>query len=231
MLKFLGTGDLANTELGNTSCYFISNKEILIIDIGVLNFKLLIESNILKNIDVVNIIITHCHPDHIGALASTIYYLKYWKNITNINILVPNKLQLDNVYKFLQIQGVLDDEYKFIEIDKFKMNQIKKITFAPIKHSNIKSFAVTIEFEENKEIFIGDNNDAEFLTKSLENINKNDLIYTDVSNLKNSVHLNIDLLISLVPKNKRSNVVCMHFENNEIIKRLKDLGFQIAKIE
>ena len=52
MLKFIGTGDLANVKLGNTSCYYKSENEILLIDIGILNFKTLIESDILKDVNV-----------------------------------------------------------------------------------------------------------------------------------------------------------------------------------
>ncbi len=229
MLKFIGTGDLANVKLGNTSCYYKSENEILLIDIGILNFKTLIESDILKDVNVVNIIITHSHPDHIGALASTIYYLEYWLKIKNINIVVPNDLQKNDIHTFLQIQGVENNEYNFINANEFKMNNIKSVAFDLVKHSNVKSFAVTINFYENKEIFVGDNNDVDFLTKNLELINKNDLIYTDVSSLNSSVHLNIDVFINLVPESKRKNVVCMHFENDDIKERLRGLGFQIAE--
>lgn len=231
MLKFIGTGDLANVKLGNTSCYYKSENEILLIDIGVLNFKTLIESEILKEVNVVNIIITHSHPDHIGGLASTIYYLEYWLKIKNINIVVPNDLQKNDIHTFLQIQGVGNNEYNFINANEFKMNKIKSVAFDKIIHSNVKSFAVTINFEENKEVFVGDNNDVNFLTKSLESINKNDLIYTDVSSLDSAVHLNIETLINLVPESKRKNVVCMHFDNDEIKERLKKLGFKIAENE
>lgn len=229
MLKFLGFGDLANINLGNTSCYYKSKDELLLIDVGVLNFERLVKSDICSKVKTVYIFITHNHPDHIGGLASTIFYLEYWQKIKGIKIIIPkNSNQKNNIREFLRLQGVSDREYSFISESTFKMDKIKKLQTSKIKHSTLESFAVTLYYENCKDVYVGDNNDIDFVKQSIATLGKNDRLYTDVTSIKIPVHLYFDELLKITPMHKRKNVVCCHFDSEKTIEKAEKLGFSTA---
>lgn len=58
-LKFLGRGSAFNPKEGNTSAYFIDNNQLFLIDCGETVFEKLVDSDLLKNIDSINLMITH----------------------------------------------------------------------------------------------------------------------------------------------------------------------------
>ena len=62
-LLFLGRGAAFNPKEGNTSAYFLENNQLFLIDCGESIFERIINKNILKNIDAINVLITHTHSD------------------------------------------------------------------------------------------------------------------------------------------------------------------------
>ena len=57
-LLFLGRGAAFNPIEGNTSCYFIENNELFLIDCGETTFQNLIKNNILNNIKNIHIMMS-----------------------------------------------------------------------------------------------------------------------------------------------------------------------------
>ena len=77
-LKFLGRGSAFNVEEGNTSAYYKSKNDMLLIDCGSDVFKKIVKKHLLDNVYDLYIAITHSHPDHIGSLGDLIFYCYYF---------------------------------------------------------------------------------------------------------------------------------------------------------
>lgn len=99
-LKFLGRGAGFNPKEGNTSAYFIENNELFLIDCGNSVFERLIKMDILKNVDSINLMITHTHSDHIGSIGILVSYL-FCELHKQLNIILPyNAKHLPNIEKY-----------------------------------------------------------------------------------------------------------------------------------
>lgn len=72
-LKFLGRGSAFNVEQGNTSAYYRSGEDMLLIDCGCTVFYEIRKRCLLCGIENLYIAITHSHSDHIGSLADLIF--------------------------------------------------------------------------------------------------------------------------------------------------------------
>ena len=235
MLKFIGTGDLANIDFGNTSAFIKHSNDLLLIDCGTTVFERLLKLKLLENISNIYVAITHNHPDHIASLASLIFYCNYWKNI-KVNIIVPCSdmdRQKQAVKLFLQLQGITEDLYNLIYDKKFSFYDLKEFIYFQITHSDIPSYAIQMKFTEKNIYYLGDNNDVILLENLLKIINTNDLIYTDCTtyHYENNVHLTLDSLKKIVSQEKRANIYCMHFCSGEDLKMIKNEGFNIALME
>ena len=59
MLKFLGVGSCFNTDMGNTSAYYIEDNKLTLIDCGESAFESIVNRRLLDGIRKVDIYITH----------------------------------------------------------------------------------------------------------------------------------------------------------------------------
>ena len=236
MLKFIGTGDLGNATLGNTSAYIKQGKNLLLLDCGTTAYARMQQLNIFEDINKVYIAITHMHPDHVGALANTIFYLNYWKNIVPSIIISNNEesTQKDELERFLSLQGVETDNYQFVFVSELDMPEIISFDFKPVEHSsNMKSYAFEIGFENKKIYYLGDNNDKKYIKSLIKNLKKDDLIYTDCTTLKlkKQVHMPLEVLNQLADESIRKQIYCMHFCSDDDIEEIKKAGYSIARNE
>lgn len=236
MIKFIGTGDLANQTLGNTCAYIKQGKDLLLLDCGTTAFARMQQLNIFEDVKNVYIAITHMHPDHVGGLANTVFYLNYWKNIVP-NILIASdeeSTQEEELEKFLSLQGVGIDNYQFVSESELSIAGMLSFSFKAIEHSeNMKSYAFEICFENKKVYYLGDNNDKKYLKTIIKKLQKDDLIYTDCTTLKlkKQVHMHLEVLNQIVDEDIRKQVFCMHFGSDEDIEEIKKAGYGIARNE
>lgn len=164
MLNFLGNGSCFNTKFGNTSAYYIDEtffkegnmRTLTLFDCGESVFERIKEKNILENIDLVRIFITHTHTDHIGSLSSFIFYLNF---VTGIKptILFPT----NDVKNFLKITGVSENLYHYIKLG---------INGEYIKEADnvTQKYIVKLNGEENDIEYKYDNNSNTYNSESLE---------------------------------------------------------------
>ena len=232
LFKFIGTGDMQNANLKNTSAYIKFDKTMLLVDCGMTVFHELLNKELLSNLDKIYIAITHTHPDHVGSLAALLLYLKFYTN-TKINIIINSlfkeqKLHIENT---LKTQGVLPDFYNFIDLPD--VDSFFKIKSEKIKHCpELDSYAYEIIIDEDTSYYyLGDNNDINFFKKTLKRLKPNDYIFTDISISNSNVHLNLLELEKIVQINNRHQIYCMHFANEQTIKKAKSLHFSIATID
>ncbi len=141
------------------NCYFIEkNNNLIIVDPGDEFNKI---DNIITNnkFNLVAILITHAHPDHIGALKE----LKYKYDV---------KIYYNNINNELNYNNLINVEEKEYIIDNFNFNVI----YTPGHRNDL----VTYFFEEENIMFTGD-----FLFKGT--IGRVDLEYADPNEMRKSI--------------------------------------------
>ncbi len=230
MLKFIGVGDLLNSDLLNTSAYIKKENKMLLIDCGVMSFKRMLELNLFDDIDTVYIAITHMHPDHVGALASLVFYLNNKKIVPNIIVPCEDEEQKQDIVNFLFLQGLVNDKYNLInDEDTFVFDNMLKFTYKQIKHNELlKSFAIEMSFVDKKIYYLGDNNDERYQKNIAKKLGDNDLVYTDCCGNNSTHHIDLDTLTEIYDEKTRKQIYCMHFKDDESIFKAKNLGFNIA---
>ncbi len=230
MLKFIGIGDLLNSDLLNTSAYIKEKNRILLIDCGVMSFKRMLELNLFEDVNTVYIAITHMHPDHIGGLASLIFYLNHNDILPKIIIKSEDEENKQNITNLLLLQGVDVSRYDFVVDDNVIIfDNMLKFTYKSIKHNEqLKSYAIEISFVDKKVYYLGDNNDERYQKNIIKKLGENDLIYTDCCGNNSTHHIDLNTLTEIYDDKSRKQVYCMHFKDDESVLKAKNLGFNVA---
>lgn len=257
MLKFLGRGSAFNSKEGNTSAYYITKKNNLILfDCGSTVFQKLQEKNLINGRNRIIVLVTHLHSDHIGSLSTLIEYCYYvLKN--KVEVIYPDWYQIT---KILNLLGVTQDMYKCIlncnricnddpqvykRVYLLQIHNPEQVSFrvVPTFHVyNFKCYSYIVYFEEvNTTIYYsGDTNeelsDSEQLFKCLKVIDeghKNVFIYHDtcIADYEGNVHTPLRYLKEIIPEDKRKYVYCMHFDKDEAITQAKEAGFNVVENE
>lgn len=237
MLKFIGIGDLANVNYGNTCAYIKQEQTLLLLDCGVTAFQRIVELNLLENVNDLYVVITHNHPDHVAGLASLIFYAHYWYK-SNVYVIVSNsdnEEQRKKLEVLLAIQGLKAKHYSFIKEDEVMLfNNELKLYLNPIVHTKeLDSFAVNIKYQERNIYYLGDNNDVKYIQKLVNKLAPEDLIYTDCTTYEyeNKVHMELDTLVQIVPEKLRKQVYCMHLCDEDSANQIQLYGFKLVTKE
>lgn len=230
MLKFLGVGSCFNTDMGNTSAYYIEGDNLTLFDCGEMTFEAIKKRDLLKDINSVNIFITHLHSDHVGSLPSFIFYLNFLKGIKP-TIWFPN----NDIIKWLRLGNVPDKLYNYmLAIDSEEFLYVVKQ-----KHTIAQSaYGYVMKIQDKWIYYSGDANTFALSCKQIDNgilwKDKNIVIshiYHEVTMYINDAHVNIFELVEMFPRFMRENITLMHFDDEETVKIAKEIGFKVATIE
>ena len=230
MLKFLGIGSCFNTDMGNTSAYYIDDGKLILFDCGETVFDAILKRDLLKDITEVDIYITHLHSDHVGSLPSFIFYLYLAKDIKP-TIWFPNA----DLVNWLKLGNVPDAIYNFM----IPIDNRKSIYVVKQNHTIVQSaFGYIVKIKDKWIYYSGDANSFELkLRRAPEGFYVEDKgvvlsqIYHDVTRHCNTAHINIVELVNTFPEAVRKYVTLMHFDDNETIEIAKAHGFNVATIE
>ncbi len=235
MLEFLGRGSAFNPKEGNTSAFLIENNNMLLIDCGETVFGTLIENNLLDNIKDINVLITHLHPDHVGSLASLIYYCHYRKNI-KLNIVVDDNVEYISSLKIILYElGVKFYMYNVINSEELtgKFKTFSSVKFIPTVHDEgMDSYGILFNSERGLVYYSGDTNELEYINSIIRekrNLNKIYLESTFVKSYEGMPHLSLDILDKNIPYELRDKVYCMHFDDTEGMTLARKLGFNVVE--
>ncbi|MBE6160764.1 MAG: ribonuclease Z [Firmicutes bacterium] len=235
-LNFLGRGSAFNSKEGNTSAYFIENKELFLIDCGEAVFERIIKNDVVKDIEQINVLITHTHSDHIGSLGSLIMY-SYYIMKEKVNIIIPtNAKYIENIEMLLKAVGCTNDMYNYVVEDSFdnKYDIFSNIRFIETRHSdNLNCYGIVFATENGIIYYSGDTNDIDVIRSILKKNYKIDKLYieTTLLNYEGNVHLYIGFLDEVINEELKKQVYCMHVESDECIKRVRELGFNVVDIK
>lgn len=242
-LKFLGRGSAFNVREGNTSAYYKSKNDMLLIDCGSDVFKKIVERHLLDDVYDLYISITHSHPDHIGSLGDLIFYC-YYVTRTRVHILTSDGYDFKEVVgKYLDSVGVYSYMFNYVN-SVFVLGEYKYgIRFVKCEHvDNIKSYSIILKKESYSGSFVtytiytGDTRSLLHLRGELLNIDKIniDYIYCEYSYLDvhRMIHLSVFDSVSFWEDNNLFNkVYYMHFDCQEAINFCKEINANTVEIE
>lgn len=237
MLKFLGRGSAFNVKEGNTSAYLIveheSNKILFLFDCGESVFKEIITRNILQDINIINIFISHLNSDHIGSLSSLLFYIKYKTNIYDSTTVICGEDCEDSINKILELNGNRDANVvagaDYIYLEMLEHGQFKLIKVKHIDEMNC--YGIAFKFKDKLAYYSGDSNEIPY--EILKNIDKIDYIYQDtcLADYEGNVHLSLRKLCELIEPHYRSKIFIMHIDCDELVEKAKLKGFNVVEVE
>ena len=228
-LKFLGYGAAFNPKLGNTSAYFIDKEELFLIDCGCSVFERIVEKDILKDIKVLNIIITHMHSDHVGSLGSLIDYAYHKLNIPIY--IVTNSIVTYDIELYLKLVGVTNEKYSLRDTNFYlRYDTFKTINYVKTEHSSrLACYSIIFETDKGLIYYSGDTKELNTLKELLTQNLYKAYIDTNSSNSPNSPHVYIKDLVNTVPKDKLNKIYCMHINDDTCLELIKEYNLNIVK--
>lgn len=232
-LKFLGKGAAFYPVLGNTSAYFIYDKNLFLIDCGESVFKKVYEKDLFSEIDNLYVFITHTHSDHIGSLSSLILYCSHKFDIKTKIVIPKENKYLDSIKNILDSMGVDKSNYEFIndlDLDN-KYDVFDNIRYVETTHcDDITSYSIIFEKDNRVIYYSGDTNELDTV-KSIIHGDKNiDKIYIETCSERLDSHIYYEDLLEVIPKNLRDRVYCMHLDTMDIVDKLEENGFKIVEV-
>ena len=235
-LNFIGNGSAFNVNRGNNCAYYIEGDKILFLDFGENIFEKVIKEKKLKNINEVYVAITHMHTDHVGSLPSLMFYYSATKD--KIVHVVSGDLEKNKELKlFLNITGANEEYFDFCPSNlNNDFKTIKICEFTKVSHAKSlkQSYAISLTLNSGSKIYYtGDTNDTEYVKNVINSLKDGDEFYCDtcLADSDWNIHTNIDKLNNLVPAEKKKQVYCMHIDNEDLVKKIDEYGFKLAKTD
>lgn len=235
-LQFLGRGAAFNPKEGNNSAYFIENNQLFLIDCGENIFERLIENNLLEGIDVINLMITHTHSDHIGSLGTLAMY-SYYTLRKPLNIIMKNGAKhLPNIEKVLEGFGCTHAMYSYVDEEQYdnRFFSFQNIRYIKTSHCDeLSCYGLLFSTQNGLVYYSGDTREIETIKSLIMSGEKIDKLYIDTTtaNFPGNVHLYIGILQKQIPDELKSKVYCMHINNDQCIKEAKNSGFNVVEIQ
>ena len=232
-LKFLGKGAAFYPVLGNTSAYFIYDKNLFLIDCGESVFKKVYEKDLFSEIDNIYVFITHTHSDHIGSLSSLILYCSHKIDIKTKIVIPKENKYLDSIKNILDSMGVDKSDYEFVndvDLDN-KFDVFDNIRYVETTHcDDMTSYSIIFEKDNGVIYYSGDTNELDTV-KSIIHGDKNiDKIYIETCSERLDSHIYYEDLLEVIPKSLRDRVYCMHLDTLDIVDKLEENGFRIVEV-
>lgn len=235
-LNFLGRGSAFNQIEGNNSAYFIDDNQLFLIDCGENIFGRIIENKLLDNIEVINLLITHTHSDHIGSIGSLVHYCFYVLH-KPVNIILPvGAKYLSSIEDILNGFGCRREMYNYIFEEELDSNckSFQKVRYIETTHCEELNWYSLIFYISNGIVYYsGDTNETTTLKKIIDSGHKIDKLYIDTTSVDvpNNAHLYIGVLKKVIPNELKSKVYCMHLNSDDCIRQAEMLGYNVVEID
>jgi len=220
-LRFTGVGSAFNPSMGSTSCYFMHEEDLVVIDMGESVYERIIALPLFAKARRVLVILTHCHCDHIGSLGSLCSYMAMIVR-KPLEIFHPDS---QRVRLFLDITGIDHSFYTIHEHVPASWNM--KIREIPVRHAEyMKCFGYL--FPEFGFYYSGDAYDIPDEIVSLYLKGEIQRIFHDITLKESESHCHIGRLEARIPEDRRRGVFAMHLQNRGDIIAIEKKGFSVA---
>ena len=216
-INFLGNG--SGFTNSHTNAYFEKEDDLVIIDLSMINYGKIMDFPLSKYKNI-HILITHMHPDHVSGVGMLVQYC-YYVLKRKLNIIALNGI-LENITKFLDLQGIPEEIYIKNNPTKEKYEWIKKIYCT--RHApelDAECFGYMLDVDGTNCIYTGDTSTLDVYK---EDIIPGREIYIDVSYSYGGVHLKYDDIKEQLMEYTKNNVkvYLIHLDDEESIRRIID---------
>ncbi|MEZ4829159.1 MAG: MBL fold metallo-hydrolase [Bacteroidia bacterium] len=214
-IKFLGTGGAFDYESGNSAAWVSFNGINILLDCGNSVYRRLRETGLANKIDY--ILITHCHDDHVGSLASVILHHSYFLHPPRkVNILVPSPEFEQHLRNFITFAIPEPDDYvTFVPLSAIP--GISAIDTFGLHVKNMQSYGFIFESETDILVYSGDVGDPNVIFQALDArlpSTKNIRVFHEMCfDKSDGVHAYYK---NLFPRLKDFTIFGYHFDTREI---------------
>ena len=224
MLSFFGRGSAFRPQ--QNSAFYKNGKNLFLIDCPMSSFFRLTELAGSKEIDItdiemITIMVTHTHGDHVGGIPMLIHYAFYvWQ--TPVRVAAPSpEVAADLKYLFDKLEGCDTAAYQLVEADTLTGTVTQVIPTSHVPELSGKCFGYALNIAGKNIIYTGDTNTLEPYKPY---ITPETILYTEASTLRSPVHLYLedilDYLVSIASEG--TQVYLMHIDNEEAASKLID---------
>lgn len=212
ILTFLGRDSGFGNK--NNSAYIEMDNKLILVDCGFTVFEEIKNKFDFNKYNSIEIIITHLHNDHAGALSQVILYMWF---VYNKKVTVISKC--NRIKEYLEITGTPNESYDLI-------NGLKNLEFIKTEHvDHLDAYGFKLSIHNKNIVYTGDTNT---LKPFLPYLKDTDEFYVDVSK-SGGAHVKIDEVFDLLKKikNNGTEIFLMHIDDKQYVKQLVNNEFQV----
>lgn len=226
-LKFTGKGCAFYPVYGNTSAYFVHEKELYLLDCGESVFEKLYKEVDLNEIERVYALITHLHADHVGSLGTLISYF-FCVLKKPVYVIHPETTIVD----LLTLEGIDKKGYEYKPLLPENKAGISAEPISVQHADDMKCYGYLLRDSEECIFYSGDSAMLPKVVHEMFMDGKIDRIFHDTSThcSDHPSHCFYGILEELIPVEKRSQFYCMHLDC-ECEEMLQAKGFRIVEVE
>ena len=228
-LSFLGIGSAYNTTWGNTNAYLHHGDDLCLLDCGEGAFTALRRRRLLDDCrGMIVVLLTHCHADHAGSLASLCSYA-YYRLGKMAHVVHPH----NQVTELLRLMGIPAGQYHYHEELGTLLPGLDAIAL-PVEHTpDIPAYGYLLRQGNTALYYSGDAGSIPDIALAMLKNGTLERMYQDTCWQQrdlppNRHHMTLYQLEGIIPLPLRPKVYCMHF-NRDYRQEAMRMGFSCAE--
>jgi ribonuclease BN (tRNA processing enzyme) len=211
-IQFLGTGGAFDYDLGNSAAWITIRGKSILLDCGNTVYRALREQELAAKVEY--ILITHCHDDHVGSLATLLLYLRHsLKREVLPKILVPSESFRDHLFEYLRFAIPHPEKYAtFPLLHEISDFQVEAIDTFGLHIPGMPSFGYSFEDETEILLYSGDIGNHEVLFEFLAQKTKDKIrVFHDITfEASDGIHA---YYLDLIPFTKQYEIFGYHHDH------------------